>query len=313
MPERESYFAPASEPVPQSPPVESPPLPDDPRLVLLLVLADDELVIGHRHSEWTGWAPHLEEDLAFSSIAQDEMAHARVLYELAEPLAGRDSDSLALGRRPEEYRNAVICERPNRDWGYTIARQWLYDEADDVRTRSLESTTWKELRDAVAIVRMEERYHLEHGRTWFRRVAEDGVIARDRLAAGLELAVPEAMALFEALPGEDALADEGVLPGASGELLAEWLGRVGSDLEEVSLDYVLTKHARLGEFVPTSSGEVEEREELTPPGVERRDGTWVHVGGFAGTGGRHGRHSEDFEPLWKEMTALYRAFPGASW
>jgi ring-1,2-phenylacetyl-CoA epoxidase subunit PaaC len=313
MPERESYFAPASEPVPQSPPVDAPPLPGDPRLLLLLALADDELVIGHRHSEWTGWAPHLEEDLAFSSIAQDEMAHARLLYELAEPLAGRDPDALALGRRPEEYRNAVICERPNGDWGYTIARQWLYDEADDVRTHALESTSWKELRDAISVIRMEERYHLEHGRTWFHRVAEDGVTARDRLAAGLELAVPEAMSLFEALPREEVLVADGSLPRPSSELLAEWLERVGSDLEGVSLDYVLTKHARLGEFVPTSSGEVEEREELTPPSVERRDGRWVHIGGFAGTGGRHGRHSEDFEPLWKEMTALYRAFPGASW
>ncbi|HYU57528.1 MAG TPA: Phenylacetic acid catabolic protein, partial [Actinomycetota bacterium] len=53
---------------------------EDPRLTLLLALADDELIIGHRHSEWTGWAPHIEEDLAFSSIAQDEMAHARLLY-----------------------------------------------------------------------------------------------------------------------------------------------------------------------------------------------------------------------------------------
>ena len=56
---------------------------NDPRLGLIMALADDELILGHRHSEWTGWAPHLEEDLAFSSIAQDEMAHARLLYRLA--------------------------------------------------------------------------------------------------------------------------------------------------------------------------------------------------------------------------------------
>lgn len=313
MPDPGPLFAPASEPVPSAPPPEGPPLPDDPRLTLLLALADDELVIGHRHSEWTGWAPHLEEDLAFSSISQDEMAHARVLYELAEPIAGRDPDALALGRRPEEYRHAVVCERPNRDWGYTIARQWLYDEADDVRTAALGSSSWKELRDVLGVIRAEERYHLDHGRTWFRRVAEDGVTARERLAAGLELAVPEAVALFETLPGEEALLDDGVLARPNEELLAEWLERVGSDLESASLDYVLARHARLGEFVPTSSGEVEEREELTVPGLERRDGRWVHVGGFAGTGGRHGRRSEDFGPLWEEMTALYRAFPGARW
>src|SRR6478672_7588187 len=80
---------------------------DDARLTLLLALADDELILGHRHSEWTGWAPHIEEDLAFSSIAQDEMAHARLLYGLALPLLGKgwSEDRLALGREPDEYRN----------------------------------------------------------------------------------------------------------------------------------------------------------------------------------------------------------------
>src|SRR5438093_471202 len=99
---------------------------EDPRLGLLLALADDELIMGHRHSQWTGWAPHIEEDLAFSSIAQDEMAHARLLYGLAGPLTGRDPDALALGRDPDAYVNAWLCELPNGDWGYTIARQYLY-------------------------------------------------------------------------------------------------------------------------------------------------------------------------------------------
>lgn len=288
-------------------------MPEDPRLTLLLALADDELILGHRHSEWTGWAPHLEEDLAFSSIAQDEMAHARLLYELAEPLAGRDPDALALGREPADYRHAVICERSNRDWGYTLARHWLYDEADDVRTAALEGTSWKELREALGVIRLEERYHLEHARAWLTRLAEGGAEARQRLAEGLEAAVPEAMALFETLPDEKTLLADGTMPRSSEDLLATWLERIGADLEAVSLDYVLTKHASLGEFVPTSSGEVEGRTELTVPGIERRDGRWAHVGEFAGTGGRHGRHSDDFTPLWEEMTMLYRAVPGASW
>src|SRR6266508_1963759 len=84
---------------------------EDSRLVLLLALADDELIMGHRHSEWTGWAPHIEEDLAFSSIAQDEMAHARLLYQLAAEsgLAHGDEDALALGRETQAYRHAIIC------------------------------------------------------------------------------------------------------------------------------------------------------------------------------------------------------------
>src|SRR6185503_20641616 len=114
-----------------------------------LALGDDELILGHRHAQWTGWAPHIEEDLAFSSIAQDEMAHARLLYQLARDagLTDRDEDALAFGRAPDEYRNAVLCERPNGDWGFSIARQFLYDTADAVRLAALTGSTWKELAD----------------------------------------------------------------------------------------------------------------------------------------------------------------------
>lgn len=287
---------------------------DDPRLDLLLSLADDELILGHRHTEWTGWAPYLEEDLAFSSIGQDEIGHARLLYELAEPLAGRDPDSLAFGRTPEEYRHAILCERPNGDWGYTMARQWLYDEADDVRLAALEGSSFAELAAAVKTVRLEERYHLEHAREWFRRLAGGSVEARQRFAEGLEAALPEAMAVFEALPAEEELLAGGAMPRSSEVLLAEWLERVGRDLEEASLDWVLSAHQRAGgEMVPTSSGEIEAGPTLTVPGVKRLEARWVHVGGFAGSGGRRGRRSEDFGPLWEEMTGLYRAIPGATW
>ncbi len=286
----------------------------DPRLGLLLALADDELILGHRHSEWTGWAPYLEEDLAFSSIGQDEIGHARLLYELAEPLAGKDPDALGLGRSPEDYRNAILCERPNGDWGYTIARQWLYDEADDVRLVSLERSSFAELAAAVKTIRLEEKYHLEHAREWFSRLAGGSVEARQRLAQGLEGALPEAMALFEAPPDEESLVADGVMPVSSEAMLGEWLGRIGRELEENSLDWVLSAHQGTGgDMVPTSSGEIEAGPTLTVPGVERRDGRWVHVGGFAGAGGRHGKHSEDFLPLWEEMTGLYRALPGATW
>jgi hypothetical protein len=91
---------------------------------------------------------------------------------------------------------------------------------------------------------------------------------------------------------------------------------VGHDLESVSLDWVLTDHAaQVGELVPTSSGALEEESvpTLAVPGIERREGRWVHVGEFAGAGGRRGRHTEDFAPLWEEMTGLYRQVPGASW
>ena len=282
---------------------------DEPHTTLLLAIADDELILGHRHSEWTGWAPHLEEDLAFSSIAQDEMAHARLLFGLLEG----DEDRWALGREPSGYRNAVLCERPNRDWGFTIARQYLYDLADDVRTEALTGSSWKELADLARLMRLEERYHLQHARAWFERLAHGPVTGRQHLADGLEAAVPEALALFEPLPDEGSVVADGALPRSSQDMLQEWLERVGADLEAASLDFVLERHAPVGEMVPTGSGEVPVAEPLTVPGVARRDGRWVHEGAFAGAGGRQGHHSEDFTPLWEDLTGLYRAHPGARW
>jgi len=282
---------------------------------LLLALADDELIIGHRMSEWTGWVPYVEEDLAFSSIAQDEMAHARLLYEI---VSATGVDTLALGRQPHEYRNAVICERPNRDYAYTLARHFLYDTADAVRVEALRASSWKELAEAFDVVTLEERYHLEHARTWFRRIANGPVEARAKLTTALQDVIGEALSLFEPIPGEDALLADGTMPRASSEMLAAWLTQVGRELEEVGLERVLelAPEARIGEMVPTSSGAIEAEGSsptLRVPGLQRVDGQWVHVGEFEGAGGRSGRHSPDFAALWDEMTGLYRAHPGATW
>ena len=92
----------------------------------LLRLADDELILGWRNSEWTGIAPFLEEDVAFSSIAQTEIGHARAWYELAAKELDTDADSLAFDREPDEYRCAPLVEmRMSDDWARTIARHWL--------------------------------------------------------------------------------------------------------------------------------------------------------------------------------------------
>ncbi len=263
------------------------------RLTLLVALADDELVIGHRHSEWTGWAPAVEADLAFSSIAQDEMAHAQLYYELAEPIDGRTPDQLALGRHPAEYRHAVVCERANGgpgsarrasdglpaggdgDWGYTLARQYLYDTADDVRLGCLESSSWTELAEIVAVIRLEERYHLDHAATWLRRLTGHSAEARAHLQGGFDAVATEAPALFEPLWEEESLVETGVLAKPSTELEAEWRRRVAGELAAVGLE---------------------------PPAF-----------GDQGRGGRVGTRSEDFTALWEDMTGLYRAHAGARW
>ena len=128
-----------------------------PRVDRLLALADDELVLGWRNSEWTGIAPFLEEDVAFSSIAQGEIGHARALYELTARELGTDADSLAFDREPAEYRSAPLVElRLVPDWARTIARHWLYETADAIRIAALKESDDTDLARLAAKIEREE-------------------------------------------------------------------------------------------------------------------------------------------------------------
>jgi ring-1,2-phenylacetyl-CoA epoxidase subunit PaaC len=139
----------------------------------LLELADDELILGWRDSEWTGIAPTLEEDVAFSSIAQNEIGHARALYELAAQDLGSDADALAFDRRPDEYRCAPLVELHLLDWAHTIARRWLYEEADRVRIETLMHGDDPELAGLASKIDREETYHRMHAEMWAARLREE--------------------------------------------------------------------------------------------------------------------------------------------
>jgi len=128
---------------------------------LLLGLADDELVIGWRDSEWTGIAPMLEEDVAFSSIAQNEIGHARAVYELLSD----DADALAFDRDPTEYRCAPLVQLHLLDWAHTIARRWLYEVADEIRIGALMDEV-----PVAAKINREEAYHRMHAEMWHERL-----------------------------------------------------------------------------------------------------------------------------------------------
>ena len=146
------------------------------RTDLLLSIADDELVLGWRNSEWTGIAPFLEEDVAFSSIAQNEIGHARALYELAAAELGTTADQLAFDRKPEEYRCAPLVELRRLEWARTIARHWLYESADEIRLEALKASDDQELAGVAAKMDREEAYHRMHARMWVDRLlsSEDG-------------------------------------------------------------------------------------------------------------------------------------------
>jgi ring-1,2-phenylacetyl-CoA epoxidase subunit PaaC len=166
------------------------------RAELLISFADDELVLGWRNSEWTGIAPFLEEDVAFSSIAQNEIGHARALYELAARELGTDADRLAFDRDPDQYRCAPLVQLRRLEWARTIARHWLYETADELRLRALKASDDPEVAGLAAKMDREEVYHRIHAEMWIDRLlaSDEG---RARLDEALEELWPYALGLLD--------------------------------------------------------------------------------------------------------------------
>lgn len=254
---------------------DAPPAARDPGLrLLLLAAADDELIIGHRHSEWTGFAPDIESDVALSSIAQEEMGHARVLYEQVAALDGTDADRLAFGRGPEAFHNAVLLERPNGDWAFTVMRAWLYDQADAVRLAALAGSPLGALAALARTLQREEKYHLLFSDAWVVRLARSGPDGLAHVQAALTSAWPDAAGLFEAPPEVEAMVETGRLQPGPAEQAARWERTVRARLAELGLE------------VPAS-------------GARR--------------GGRVGGHTPDLSALLDEMTSVWRTDPAARW
>ena len=164
-----------------------------PQVDVLLAMADDELVLGWRDSEWTGIAPLLEEDVALSSIAQGEIGHARALYELVAAELGTTPDELAFDRAPEEYRSAPLTElRLVPDWARTIARRYLYEAADAIRVEALKDSAEPALAGLAEKMEREEEYHRMHAEMWAERLRDE-----PRFSAALEELWPYGLGLLD--------------------------------------------------------------------------------------------------------------------
>lgn len=241
---------------------------------LLLALADDELVIGYWDSEWTGIAPALEEDVAMSSIAQDEIGHARALYGVLAELTDGDADALAYDRPADAFRHARLLDHPRTDWALTVARRYLYETADAVRLEALAGSSFRPLADLVAKIRREESYHLAHAEAWFERLAGSAGEGRLRLEGALDALAPDAATPFTSLPGEAALLAADILAAPMAELERRWRARLGAMFERHGLP-------------------------LPGPAADPAHG--------------RDRHSIAFGDLWAEMTMVRRTDPKATW
>ena len=204
-----------------------------PRTDLLLALADDELFLGWRNSEWTGVAPFLEEDVAFSSIAQNEIGHARALYELAAEELGTTADELAFDRAADDYRCAPLVElRLLPDWAATIARHHLYEAADALRIDALAHSADERVGGLAAKIAREEAYHRMHAAMWAERLAGE-----PRFREAVERLWPYALGLLAA-DLRPALAENLGLPLLEpdpGQARGTHTGELGGLLDEMTI------------------------------------------------------------------------------
>ena len=198
---------------------------------LLLSIADDEFVIGVWDSEWTGIAPMLEEDVATSSIAQDEIGHAKAFYELLAELTDDDPDRIAYGRSADAFRHATLLNHSRGDWAFSVARRYLYETADAVRLAALARSSHEPLALLAAKMRREETYHLLHADAWLRRLA-DGA-GRQRLIQAIVRLWPDAQDLFAPLAGEEKLVRDGLLPEPMAVMHRTWQANVRPVLDLV--------------------------------------------------------------------------------
>ncbi len=259
---------------------------EQPLQTLLLSMADDEFILGYRNSEWTGIAPLLEEDVSFSSMAQDEIGHARIFYEMLQELTGTSADKLAYARQPHEYLSCRLMEHRDMDWAYAVTRQFLYDTADTLRLDALSSSLYTPLANATQKIIREEKYHLMHGDMWINRLATLSPLSRYHLEGALNALWPDALGIWEPLSGEESLMSEGILSRSFHDLRADWLGQIAPYFDNLGLPFPVRKDERTGLYQPT----------IEP----------VY-------GGRQGNHLDEFTALWEEMTSVYRLDPEAVW
>jgi ring-1,2-phenylacetyl-CoA epoxidase subunit PaaC len=202
----------------------------------LLAFADDEHLIGHRHTEWIGVAPFLEEDLAFASIGQDELGHGIALYDLIVD----DVDHRPFTRAPEEWRSCWLVELPCRDWAHALARHWLYDLAERHRWEALVDSSVPHVPGIAERALREEEYHRRHAGDLVDRLLDSGPDdARARLVAAIEQVLPYGVALFEPVASEPQVLVDGVADRSSETMAAAWRIEVEDALtdHDVKLDW----------------------------------------------------------------------------
>ena len=243
---------------------------------LLYKMADDQLILGHRNSEWTGFGPLLEEDIAFSSMAQDKIGHSLALYTILQQLGERDPDTVAFTRNASQFHNCILVELPNGEYDFSLIRHFLFDTAEALRFEALKNSSFEPLAQVARKVRGELRYHTLHANTWIKQLGVATEESITRLQHSLDVAFSYALGIFEESPYENELIEAGVFFGEQ-QLKAQWLTKVEEIICQTKLH-------------------MPDWKSLTP---------------FLG--GRLGKHGYHLQPLLDEMTEVFKIDPTAEW
>ncbi len=243
---------------------------------LLYKMADDQLIIGHRNSEWTGIGPVLEEDIAFSSMAQDKIGQSEHLYNLLNQLGEADADTVAFTRNAPQFHNCHLVELPIGEYDFSLIRHFFFDFAELFRFEALASSSYEPLAMVAKKFKGEIKYHTMHANTWVYQLATGNKESKARMQAVVDKYWNIALGMFEEGPAEDILISEGIFIGEKA-LKEKWLNAVIPLLEKSGL------------VVPDES-------------------TWDPC-----SGGRYGEHTKHLQPLLSEMTEVYAIDPNADW
>ena len=243
----------------------------------LLRLGDDRLVLGHRLSEWCGHAPVLEEDIALTNIALDEIGQASAFLHLVGEVEGdhRTEDDLAYFREATQFTNVQLVEQPNNDFASTMARQFLFDAYNYFLLEILQKSAHEQLAGIAAKGFKEATYHLRHSKEWMLRLGDGTEESHRRLQSSVDDLWPFTKELFAFDETERALTDQGIIPPLDG-LEKKW--------RELVID-------------------VFESAKLTIP----------ETNSYMVSGSRSGKHSEHLGRMLAEMQIVARSFPGAKW
>ncbi len=242
---------------------------------LLYKIADDLLILGHRNSEWTGFGPLLEEDIAFSSMAQDKIGQSQALYSILHQLGEQHPDTVAFMRNADQFHNCILVELPNGEYDFSLIRHFLFDTALAIRFETLCDSSFVPLAELSAKIRGELRYHTLHANTWIKQLGSATAESISRLQQSLDYAWPFALGIFEESLYEKELTDLKISRPES-TLREEWLKQIEKIIAQTNLKLPISKQEPV-------------------------------------FGGRVGKHSEHLQPLLDEMSEVFRIDPGAEW